>query len=96
MPRITLKTILDRIDRLDAKTDAIDSKVTKLDAKTDKIDARSDARFEFIKEKFHELKTEFKGDIGRLAKDVRVIRDQTAHITERLAAVEHEQTAAQR
>jgi chaperonin cofactor prefoldin len=91
MAKVTLATILQEIKRLDAKNEN----------EFKKRDSLSDVRFEFLKEQMQsthaelrEFKSEMRTEFTFVHKDLKVIRDQTAHITERVASLEHSNNEA--
>lgn len=59
-----------------------------LNAKIDKIDAKVDDRFELVKDDFQRLEGKVQTGFAEVRKDLTVIRNQTAHVTERITKLE--------
>lgn len=81
MAKVTLNMILDEIKKRDSRFDQIDSRF-------EKVEARADARFEMLKSEFQRLESKVDTGFAEVKQDLRVIRDQTAHLTERVTRIE--------
>jgi hypothetical protein len=75
-----------------SKLDLILTQVEKLNDRFEKSEAKQDIRFEVIKNEFQLVRSEMTEEFAAVRKDLTTIRDQTVHVTERLAALEQAQT----
>jgi len=66
-----------RFDHGDVRLDQMEANIDRTASKLDRMEAKEDTRFEWIKDQF-----------GSVHHELTVIRKQTAHLTERVVAVE--------
>jgi archaellum component FlaC len=98
MAKVTMATVLQEVRNLGTRLHALDAKVDvrfdflkeqiqRVDAKVDNLESKFDdleSKFDDLETKFDDLETK----VDRIASDLKVVRDQTAHVTERVAALE--------
>jgi hypothetical protein len=82
-----------------SKLDLILTQVEKLNDRFEKSEAKQDIRFEVTKNEFQLVRSEMtegfavvRTEFVAVRKDLSIVRDQTAHVTERMTALEQAQT----
>jgi predicted nucleic acid-binding Zn-ribbon protein len=96
MSKITLKMIWDELRKGFSE---IDTRLSRADSRFDEIEARVDSGFELMKEQIQnvdhkvdkvaaELRSEMSSGFDKVHVELKVIRRQTAHVTERVAKLE--------
>jgi chromosome segregation ATPase len=102
MQNVTLELILSEMTQmrvsLEGRIDKLDGRINGLEGRIDKLEVRLDARIDQLDGKLNRYQTrmdeqfsEVHKTLGQIQKDVSITRQQTAHLTERVTALEAHQ-----